>query len=128
MRRTLAEVAEWGLTRLLDNTCWDDFLVYEQLEQEGKLKTHSTVVVLRCSLSLSRNVGFGAAQARASGVVALFHVVVRQDFSPVPQQDFPSKNALSGRCGKTEIAKDKPTNRRDRSFVVTGSGPAKTRS
>jgi predicted amidohydrolase YtcJ len=33
----LTEAAEWGLTSVQDNSSWQDFLVYEQLEQQGKL-------------------------------------------------------------------------------------------
>lgn len=33
----LAEVARFGLTSIQDNSSWDDFLVYEQLEREDKL-------------------------------------------------------------------------------------------
>ena len=34
---SLADAARWGLTSAQDNSSWDDFLVYEQLEREGKL-------------------------------------------------------------------------------------------
>jgi predicted amidohydrolase YtcJ len=33
----LADAAEWGLTSAQDNSSWEDFLVYEQLQKEGKL-------------------------------------------------------------------------------------------
>jgi predicted amidohydrolase YtcJ len=33
----LAEAASWGLTSLQDNSSWQDFLVYEELERDGKL-------------------------------------------------------------------------------------------
>jgi predicted amidohydrolase YtcJ len=33
----LAEASAWGLTSVQDNSSWDDFLVYEELECEGKL-------------------------------------------------------------------------------------------
>ena len=33
----LADAAKWGITSLQDNSPWDDFLVYEELESEGKL-------------------------------------------------------------------------------------------
>jgi predicted amidohydrolase YtcJ len=33
----LADAAQWGLTSLQDNSSWQDFLVYEDLEREGKL-------------------------------------------------------------------------------------------
>src|SRR5450631_2555502 len=33
----LAEAAKWGITSAQDNSDWDDFLVYEDLEREGKL-------------------------------------------------------------------------------------------
>lgn len=38
----LAEAAEWGLTSLQDNSSWQDFLVYEELEREGKLTARIT--------------------------------------------------------------------------------------
>jgi predicted amidohydrolase YtcJ len=38
----LAEAAEWGLTSLQDNSSWSDFLVYEDLEREGKLTARIT--------------------------------------------------------------------------------------
>jgi len=34
----LAEASSWGLTSVQDNSSWDDFLVYEELEREGKLR------------------------------------------------------------------------------------------
>jgi len=34
----LAEASAWGLTSVQDNSSWDDFLVYEELEREGKLR------------------------------------------------------------------------------------------
>jgi predicted amidohydrolase YtcJ len=33
----LADAAKWGLTSIQDNSAWEDFLVYEDLESEGKL-------------------------------------------------------------------------------------------
>ncbi len=33
----LAEAARWGVTSAQDNSSWDDFLIYEELEKEGKL-------------------------------------------------------------------------------------------
>ena len=33
----LQDAAQWGLTSAQDNSDWEDFLVYEQLEKEGKL-------------------------------------------------------------------------------------------
>lgn len=33
----LADAAEWGLTSAQDNSAWEDFLVYNELEREGKL-------------------------------------------------------------------------------------------
>lgn len=33
----LADAAQWGLTSVQDNSSWQDFLVYEDLEREGKL-------------------------------------------------------------------------------------------
>ena len=33
----LADAAEWGITSAQDNSRWEDFQVYEELEQEGKL-------------------------------------------------------------------------------------------
>lgn len=33
----LADAAKWGVTSAQDNSEWEDFLVYEQLEREGKL-------------------------------------------------------------------------------------------
>lgn len=33
----LADAAQWGVTSAQDNSEWDDFLVYEQMEKEGKL-------------------------------------------------------------------------------------------
>ena len=38
----LAEAAEWGLTSLQDNSSWSDFLVYEDLEHEGKMTARIT--------------------------------------------------------------------------------------
>ncbi|MGA7921231.1 MAG: amidohydrolase family protein [Candidatus Acidiferrales bacterium] len=38
----LAEAARWGLTSLQDNSSWDDFLLYEQLEREQKLTARIT--------------------------------------------------------------------------------------
>ncbi|HZQ91889.1 MAG TPA: amidohydrolase family protein [Terriglobales bacterium] len=33
----LADAARWGVTSAQDNSAWEDFLVYEDLEREGKL-------------------------------------------------------------------------------------------
>lgn len=33
----LAEAAEWGLTSAQDNSDWEDFLTYDELDREGKL-------------------------------------------------------------------------------------------
>ncbi len=33
----LAEAARWGVTSAQDNSSWEDFLAYEELEKEGKL-------------------------------------------------------------------------------------------
>jgi predicted amidohydrolase YtcJ len=33
----LADAAQWGITSAQDNSDWEDFLTYEQLEKEGKL-------------------------------------------------------------------------------------------
>ncbi len=33
----LADAAQWGITSAQDNSDWEDFLIYEQLEKEGKL-------------------------------------------------------------------------------------------
>ncbi len=33
----LEDAAQWGITSAQDNSDWDDFLTYEQMEQEGKL-------------------------------------------------------------------------------------------
>jgi predicted amidohydrolase YtcJ len=33
----LADAAQWGITSAQDNSEWEDFLIYEQLEKEGKL-------------------------------------------------------------------------------------------
>jgi len=38
----LGEAAHSGLTSLQDNSSWDDFLVYEGLEREGKLTARIT--------------------------------------------------------------------------------------
>jgi predicted amidohydrolase YtcJ len=38
----LAEAAKWGLTSIQDNSSWEDFLVYEDLEREGKLTVRIT--------------------------------------------------------------------------------------
>jgi predicted amidohydrolase YtcJ len=38
----LAEAAEWGLTSLQDNSSWSDFLVYEDLERDGRLTARIT--------------------------------------------------------------------------------------
>ena len=33
----LADAAEWGVTSAQDGSSWDDFLIYEELQKEGKL-------------------------------------------------------------------------------------------
>ncbi|HEY6305167.1 MAG TPA: amidohydrolase, partial [Candidatus Angelobacter sp.] len=33
----IQDAAQWGITSAQDNSEWDDFLIYEQLEKEGKL-------------------------------------------------------------------------------------------
>ncbi len=33
----LEDAAQWGITSAQDNSEWDDFLIYEQMEKEGKL-------------------------------------------------------------------------------------------
>jgi predicted amidohydrolase YtcJ len=33
----LEEAARWGVTSAQDNSSWDDFLIYEEIEKEGKL-------------------------------------------------------------------------------------------
>jgi predicted amidohydrolase YtcJ len=33
----IADAAHWGITSAQDNSEWDDFLIYEELEKEGKL-------------------------------------------------------------------------------------------
>src|SRR5262249_32975614 len=38
----LADAAQWGITSAQDNSDWEDFLVYEQLEREGKLTLRIT--------------------------------------------------------------------------------------
>ena len=38
----LADAAQWGVTSAQDNSEWDDFLVFEQLEREGKLTLRIT--------------------------------------------------------------------------------------
>jgi hypothetical protein len=38
----LEEAARWGLTSAQDNSDWDDFLIYEELEKEGKLTLRIT--------------------------------------------------------------------------------------
>ena len=38
----IAEAAQWGLTSAQDNSDWQDFLVYEELEREGKLTLRIT--------------------------------------------------------------------------------------
>lgn len=38
----LADAAQWGVTSAQDNSEWADFLVYEQLEREGKLTLRIT--------------------------------------------------------------------------------------
>jgi len=37
LESALAEAARWGVTSAQDNSSWDDFLIYEELEKEGKL-------------------------------------------------------------------------------------------
>jgi predicted amidohydrolase YtcJ len=38
----LAEAARWGVTSVQDNSSWQDFLVYEELERQGKLTVRVT--------------------------------------------------------------------------------------
>jgi predicted amidohydrolase YtcJ len=38
----LAGAARWGVTSVQDNSSWEDFLVYEELEREGKLTVRIT--------------------------------------------------------------------------------------
>lgn len=38
----LADAAQWGITSAQDNSGWEDFLVFEQLEREGKLTLRIT--------------------------------------------------------------------------------------
>jgi predicted amidohydrolase YtcJ len=38
----LADAAQWGITSAQDNSAWEDFLVFEQLEREGKLTLRIT--------------------------------------------------------------------------------------
>jgi len=38
----LADAAQWGVTSAQDNSEWEDFLVYEQLQREGKLTLRIT--------------------------------------------------------------------------------------
>jgi len=35
----LKDLAQWGITSAQDNSSWDDFLVYEELERDGQLTT-----------------------------------------------------------------------------------------
>jgi predicted amidohydrolase YtcJ len=42
LQLALAEASEWGLTSVQDNSSWQDFLVYEDLEREGKLSVRIT--------------------------------------------------------------------------------------
>jgi predicted amidohydrolase YtcJ len=37
IEQVLSEAARWGLTSVQDNSSWEDFLIYEDLEREGKL-------------------------------------------------------------------------------------------
>jgi len=37
LEAALADLAQWGITSAQDNSSWDDFLVYEELERDGKL-------------------------------------------------------------------------------------------
>lgn len=37
IQTALAEAAQWGVTSVQDNSSWEDFQVYEELEREGKL-------------------------------------------------------------------------------------------
>jgi predicted amidohydrolase YtcJ len=37
LEAALADLAQWGVTSAQDNSSWDDFQVYEELEREGKL-------------------------------------------------------------------------------------------
>lgn len=38
----LADAAQWGVTSAQDNSQWEDFLIYEQLQREGKLTLRIT--------------------------------------------------------------------------------------
>lgn len=38
----LAEAAKWGITSAQDNSGWEDFLIYEELQKEGKLTLRIT--------------------------------------------------------------------------------------
>jgi predicted amidohydrolase YtcJ len=38
----LADAAQWGITSAQDNSSWEDFLIYEQLQKEGKLTLRIT--------------------------------------------------------------------------------------
>lgn len=42
LERALVEASEGGLTSVQDNSSWQDFLVYEDLEREGKLNVRIT--------------------------------------------------------------------------------------
>jgi predicted amidohydrolase YtcJ len=37
LEAALADLAQWGITSAQDNSSWEDFQVYEELEREGKL-------------------------------------------------------------------------------------------
>jgi hypothetical protein len=37
LEAALADLTQWGVTSAQDNSSWDDFLTYEELEREGKL-------------------------------------------------------------------------------------------
>ncbi|HZR58196.1 MAG TPA: amidohydrolase family protein [Terriglobales bacterium] len=37
LEAALADLAQWGITSAQDNSSWEDFLTYEELEREGKL-------------------------------------------------------------------------------------------
>jgi predicted amidohydrolase YtcJ len=42
MQAALAEAARWGVTSVQDNSSWEDFLVFEELEKAGKLTARVT--------------------------------------------------------------------------------------
>jgi predicted amidohydrolase YtcJ len=38
----LRDLAQWGITSAQDNSSWDDFLIYEEIERDGKLTSRIT--------------------------------------------------------------------------------------